>query len=72
MFASGVIYRLAAEMSVPVRAQEILPGGQSADLASPHYADQYGRWLTQRYRPLPMTGATSVQGQAFEPRGSGR
>jgi penicillin amidase len=68
MFSSGAIYRLAAELGMPVRAEEIVPGGQSADLTSANYAGQVGRWLAQRYRPLPMQGAAQVKARvSFEP-----
>jgi penicillin amidase len=63
-FSSGVIYRLVAEMLPQIRAEEILPGGQSADLTSPHYANQHGRWLTNRYRAMPLHDASSRSGQA--------
>ncbi len=53
MFAHGPARRFLAEMLPSgVTAFEILPGGQSGDVTSPHYADQLGRWLTNRYHPL--------------------
>lgn len=44
--------RLVAEMSQPVRAFAVIPGGQSGHPASPHYDDQTDDWLAGRLQPL--------------------
>lgn len=51
-FGSGPARRFVAEMSSPIVAQQIIPGGQSGVLGHPLYASQLGRWLTNAYHPL--------------------
>lgn len=72
MFNNGAIYRMVAEMHPRIRAEQSFPGGQSADVGSVHYVDQYAAWLTQRYRPM-HTGPSAEPAQAslrFVPRPS--
>ncbi|WP_440223064.1 penicillin acylase family protein [Dokdonella sp. MW10] len=72
MFGSGPARRFIGEMTPVISAQQILPGGQSGVLGSPHYASQLGRWLTNQYKPLPVPAAAALaQGVTvvnFQPR----
>ncbi len=52
MFGAGPARRFIGQMTTPVVAENIHPGGQSGVLGSPTYASQLGRWLTNRYKPL--------------------
>lgn len=54
MFGSGPARRFVGEMSSPISANEVIPGGNSAVLGSPHYADQLPLWLVNAYHPLPI------------------
>ncbi len=54
MYSSGPARRFVGEMTTPIAASEIIPGGQSAVLGSPLYASQLGRWLTNNYHVLPV------------------
>ncbi|MBN8741519.1 MAG: hypothetical protein BGP24_19530 [Lysobacterales bacterium 69-70] len=71
MFSSGPARRFVGEMSTPISADEIIPGGQSAVLGSPLYASQLGRWLTNNYHALPINitaaSAVSTSVQEFAP-----
>ena len=42
---SGATVRVVAEMSTPITARAIIPGGQSGYPFSPHYFDQFPEWL---------------------------
>lgn len=72
MFDAGPARRFVGEM-LPgaIAAQEIIPGGESGVLGSPHRADQLGRWLTNQYHPLLITSAqvraASVSVTVLEP-----
>ena len=56
MFGSGASRRLVAVLDPDgVHAEQIIPGGQSGVLTSPHYADQLGRWLTNDYHPVLLS-----------------
>jgi penicillin amidase len=74
MFSSGPARRFVAEMApgAPVVFQ-VIPGGQSGDPTSPLYANQLGRWLTDRYHSLPLTvdeaRAARATERVFAPRG---
>ncbi|MDQ3147768.1 MAG: penicillin acylase family protein, partial [Actinomycetota bacterium] len=47
MFGSGPVRRYVGEAgSDVIRAESSLPGGASGDVASPHYVDRLGEWLT--------------------------
>jgi len=71
MFSSGPARRFVGEMSTPISADEVIPGGQSAVLGSPLYASQLGRWLTNNYHALPINitaaSAVSTSVQDFAP-----
>ncbi|HOV59090.1 MAG TPA: penicillin acylase family protein, partial [Rhodanobacteraceae bacterium] len=60
MFGSGPARRFVGEMTTPIAASEILPGGESGVLGSPLYASQLSRWLTNAYHPLPVPAAAVV------------
>ncbi len=73
MFGSGPARRFVGEMTTPIVAQQILPGGQSGVIGGPGYVSQLSRWLTNRYKPLNIPVATAVAQPAttlsFVPRG---
>ena len=46
--------RFVGEMALPINAFEVIPGGNSAVLGDPHYADQLPLWLVGQYHPLPI------------------
>ncbi|RME52944.1 MAG: hypothetical protein D6795_06090, partial [Deltaproteobacteria bacterium] len=52
-YGSGPSMRFVVEM-IPghVRAVNILPGGESADLLDPHYDDQADRWVRNETAPM--------------------
>jgi penicillin amidase len=54
MFGSGPARRFIGDMTTPIKAQQIIPGGQSGVLGSPLYVSQLGRWLTNRYKNFPI------------------
>ena len=52
-YASGPVMRMAFELDpAGVRGINILPGGQSADPDSPHFADQASLWLGNEALPV--------------------
>lgn len=63
-FGSGAARRFVGEMSSPIVAKQILPGGQSGVVGNPLYASQLSRWLTNRYKPLNIPVATAVANPA--------
>ena len=52
--------RFVGEMSSTIDAVEVIPGGNSAVLGSPHYADQLGWWLTDHYHPLLIPASAAI------------
>lgn len=60
MFGSGPARRFVGEMATPIRAYQILPGGQSGVLGNPSYASQLGRWLTNQYHSLTISAAAAA------------
>jgi penicillin G amidase len=67
MFTSGPGRRFVGEMSSSgPSAFEIIPGGQSGVVSSPLYANQLGRWLTDRYHPLPLDASSALALKASE------
>ncbi|HMW00847.1 MAG TPA: penicillin acylase family protein [Acidobacteriota bacterium] len=57
-FGGGPSRRFVGEVtSSGVNAFQILPGGESGNVTSPFYANQVGRWLTNKYHPLLLTDA---------------
>jgi penicillin G amidase len=53
MFGSGPNRRFVGELDpAGIDAEQVIPGGQSGVLGSPHYASQLGRWLTNHYHPM--------------------
>lgn len=54
MFGSGPARRFVGEMSTPIVADQIYPGGQNAVLGSPGYISQLPRWLVNAYKPVPI------------------
>lgn len=74
MFGSGPNRRFVGVLDpAGIEAHEILPGGQSGVLGSPHYADQLGRWLTNDYHRLLLApeevGAAAVEVLELVPPG---
>jgi penicillin amidase len=63
MFGSGPARRFVGLMTTPIVAENIHPGGQSGVLGSPSYASQLGRWLTNRYKPLPIRQRDALAGE---------
>jgi penicillin amidase len=72
MFGSGPARRKVAEMTDGFVPQQILPGGQSGVLGNPLYASQLGRWLTNQYKPMPLSVSAATANPAtvlsFQPR----
>ena len=71
-FGSGPARRFVGVLDpAGIDAGEVIPGGQSGVLGSPHYASQLGRWLTNDYHPLRLTAAAvrdaAVGEQQFTP-----
>lgn len=61
MYAHGSSRRFIGEMSNPIAAEQIYPGGQSGVLSSgPAYISQLPTWLVNRYKPLPIEIAPHV------------
>lgn len=62
MFGSGSARRFVGEMTSTIGASEVIPGGNSAVLGSPYYADQLPLWLTNQYHalPIPASAATAA------------
>ena len=60
MFSSGPARRFVGEMQSTIVAAEVIPGGNSAVIGSPNYADQLPLWLTNRYHPLAIPVADAV------------
>ena len=62
MFGSGPARRFVGEMNSKITAYEVIPGGNSAVIGSPNYADQLPLWLTNNYHPLaiPVADAASA------------
>jgi penicillin G amidase len=46
------VYRQVVDMAAVQRASFVIPGGASADPASPHFADQYDEWAQRRRVPM--------------------
>ncbi len=64
MFGAGPARRFVGVLDPNgIQADQIIPGGESGVLGSPHYASQLGRWLTNDYHPLLLT-ADDVQGDS--------
>lgn len=72
MFGSGPARRKVAEMTDGFVPQQIIPGGQRAVLGNPLYASQLGRWLTNQYKPMPLSVSAATASPAsvlsFQPR----
>ncbi len=62
MFGSGPARRFVGEMSTPINALEIIPGGPSAVIGSPYYASQLSRWLSANYHAMPIDTITAASG----------
>ncbi len=60
MFGSGPARRFVGEMTTPISAEQILPGGQSGVLGDPLYISQLPRWLTNGYKPLVINAASAT------------
>jgi penicillin amidase len=60
MFGSGPARRFVGEMNSTISANEVIPGGNSAVLGSPNYADQLPLWLTNQYHPLAIPAAAAI------------
>ncbi len=59
-FGSGPARRFVGEMGTPIKAWQVIPGGQSGVLGSPFYASQLGRWLTNQYVVLAVSANTAA------------
>lgn len=74
MFGSGPARRFVGQMSTPIAADQIYPGGQNAVLGSPGYISQLPRWLVNAYKPLPIDQAAHqaavVSTVSFVPAGN--
>ncbi|MFO0043652.1 MAG: penicillin acylase family protein, partial [Pseudomonadota bacterium] len=72
MFGSGPARRKVAEMTDGFVPLQIIPGGQSGVLGNPLYASQLGRWLTNQYKPMPLSVSAATANPAavlsFQPR----
>jgi penicillin G amidase len=53
------VYRQVVDLGDPGSASFVIPGGASGDPASPHYADQFGRWAA--HQRIPMRGAEEAE-----------
>ena len=72
MFSRGSSRRFVGELSDPINAEQIYPGGQSGVLSSgPAYISQMPTWLVNGYKPLPIEvaphAAAAVQVIDFVP-----
>ncbi len=72
MFGAGPARRFVGLLDPGgIVAEQIVPGGESGVVVSPHYASELGRWLTNDYHPLlldPADVAGEVVSQTdFEP-----
>ncbi len=54
--------RFVGQMSTPINAVEVIPGGESAVLGDPNYASQLLLWLTGSYHPLVVDPNAALQG----------
>jgi penicillin amidase len=54
--------RFVGQMSTPINAVEVIPGGESAVLGDPNYASQLLLWLSGSYHPLVVDSNTATQG----------
>ena len=66
MFKTSSARRFVGEMSSTIQATEVIPGGNSGVLGSPHYADQLPLWLSNLYHPLPIPVAQAAANPASE------
>jgi len=53
--------RFVGEMSTPISAVEVIPGGNSAVIGDPNYVSQLPLWLTGNYHPLIIDAGTAAQ-----------
>ncbi|MBX7222281.1 MAG: penicillin acylase family protein [Blastocatellia bacterium] len=66
-FSSGPSRRFTGEMSTQgISAFQILPGGEPGDVRNPLFANQLGRWLTNRYHQMWLTSKQVEDSQATE------
>lgn len=56
--------RFVGQMSTPINAVEVIPGGESAVLGDPNYASQLLLWLTGSYHPLVVDPNAATTGAA--------
>lgn len=54
--------RFVGQMSTPISAVEVIPGGESAVLGDPNYASQLLLWLSGGYHPLVVDPNAATQG----------
>ena len=52
--------RFIGQMDMPITAVEVIPGGNSAVIGTPHYIDQLPLWLTGNYHPLFVGNGTAA------------
>ena len=50
----GPSWRMVVELSNPVNAYGVFPGGQSGNPLSPHYSDQIDKWAKHEYNKLTL------------------
>jgi penicillin amidase len=63
---TGSSWRMIASFDGP--SYSVIPGGNSGDYFSPHYADQLSLWLNGEYKPmsLEITGAEAYRFEGTE------
>ncbi|MBI5512753.1 MAG: penicillin acylase family protein [Deltaproteobacteria bacterium] len=72
-YGSGPNFRMVIQLreGMPMRGQNVLPGGQSGLTTSPNYSDQARLWLGNRALPIQLEGpavvAAAVSRERFLP-----
>lgn len=61
----GASERFVVDLAEPQQGTLTLPMGESGNMSSPHFADQFPAWSTGP--PLPMTGASSTHQLTLAP-----
>jgi penicillin G amidase len=67
------VYRQVVDLADPAAASFVIPGGASADPASPHFADQLAEWAAHRRVPMlfdwPGVEAAATSSTILRPEG---
>ena len=61
----GASERFVVDLASPAEATMTLPMGESGNMASPHFADQFPAWSTGK--PLPMTEPSATHQLTLTP-----